>query len=521
MSEERATGRVILVGAGPGDPDLITVRGAAAIGRADVVLYDELACADLLALARDAAVCINVGKRGHDAPTRTQDDINALLVEHARAGRLVVRLKGGDPFVFGRGGEEATACVEAGVPFEVIPGISSALAALAYSGIPITDRRHAASFAVVTGHKDPTRVSEETRWSELGSSVDTLVILMGMKTLPAIADRLIAGGKPGATPAAAIMNGSLPTQRVVVSTLRELAGAVAEAGLGAPAAIVVGGVVALREQLAWWEASPLFGMRALITRAPHQVSELASALRAAGALPVAEPLIALEPCDDPSALAAVDEALHGLAGYDDVLFSSSNSVRFFASHAARAGVALPDALRGRRVLCLGRKTADAALAHDFPIHFVGSGGQDSASMLDEMRSTLPTAGRRVLIPRSDIGLDVLPTGLREAGCDVDAVTFYRNVRPAVDADALRSAITAGLYELITFTSPSAVSHFEELLDGPARRTLEGCIIAAIGRTTAGALRNAGLRADVVPERPDVRSLVEAVIAHVVSREVRP
>ena len=260
MTGKGAPGRVILVGAGPGDPDLITVRGAAALGAADVILYDELASSDLLALARDDAELINVGKRGHDAPTRSQEDTNALLIDRARAGKTVVRLKGGDPFVFGRGGEEASECLAAGIAYEVVPGVSSAIAALAYAGIPVTDRRHSASFAVVTGHKDPSKVAQQTRWQALGSAVDTVIILMGMRNLRELLGELIAGGTAADTPAAAVMHGTRPDQKVVVSTVTDLPAAVEEAGLGAPSVVAVGRVVELREQLSWWETQPLFGI---------------------------------------------------------------------------------------------------------------------------------------------------------------------------------------------------------------------------------------------------------------------
>ena len=344
--EAPSPGRVILVGAGPGDPDLITVRGAAALGQADVVLYDELASDELLSLAPEGAERINVGKRGHDAPTRGQESINDLIVEHACRGRLVVRLKGGDPFVFGRGGEEASACAAAGISYEVVPGISSAIAAPAYAGIPVTDRRYSASYAVVTGHKDPTRVSQGTRWADLGRAVDTLVILMGMRNLPTLVSRLIEGGKAPTTPAAAIMSGTLPEQRTVVSTLEALPAEVAAAGLGSPAAVIIGDVVSLRDELSWWERAPLFGRRVLVTRARHQAGELASALRAAGAIPVVRPLIALRACDEPEALAKIDAALGQLSEYDDILFSSTNSVRFFVEHARRYGC--DASLRGAR-----------------------------------------------------------------------------------------------------------------------------------------------------------------------------
>ena len=511
-------GRLILVGAGPGDPDLITVRGAAALGRADVVLYDQLATFELLSLAPPHALRVNVGKRGHDERSKTQDEINALIVEHALAGRTVVRLKGGDPFVFGRGGEEASAAVEAGVPFEVVPGITSALSALAYAGIPITDRRHAASFAVVTGHKDPTRVSEATRWRDLGTAVDTLVILMGMRTLPGIVEQIVSGGRDPKTPAAVVMQGSLASQRVVEAPLGELPGVVERAGLGAPAAIVIGDVVTLREQLGWWEKVPLFGHRVLVTRAPHQAGELAREIRAVGAEPVLVPMIELLPQDDPAECAAIDAALSALGETDALVFSSSNAVHFFAGALESRGLS-PAGFDGQ-VLCVGRKTAEAAVAAGLPVHRVASGRSDAEGLLDEFVRHLEPRGMRVLIPRSDIGRTVIADGLRAAGADVASIAFYVNRRPEVDAERLRRELAAEELQVLTFTSPSTVDHFVELLDAPAREAAGRAVIAAVGRTTARALERHGLAPEVVPPRPDVRALVEAIVGCVQARGAR-
>ena len=323
MKSGEAGGRVVLVGAGPGDPELLTRRGAEALRVADVVVHDALASRELLALAPAHAECIDVGKRGHEETTRPQEEINALLVRLAREGRNVVRLKGGDPFVFGRGGEECSALAAAGVPYEVVPGVSSVIGALAYAGIPVTDRRHAASFAVVTGHKDPTKVSEETRWGELATAADTLVILMGMRNLEALVQRILAGGRAPATPAAAVMEGTLPSQRVVEAPLAELPRRVQEAGLGAPSLIVVGDVVTLRESLAWYEKRPLFGRRVLVTRAEDQADDMVAALRAAGAEAVVTPMIRIAP---PESFAAADAALARLGDYDVLLLTSANAI---------------------------------------------------------------------------------------------------------------------------------------------------------------------------------------------------
>jgi uroporphyrinogen III methyltransferase/synthase len=499
------------VGAGPGDPELITVRGAKALGRADVVLYDELATEELLGIAPDRARLVNVGKRGHEAPTRTQEDINALLVEEASAGRLVVRLKGGDPLVFGRGGEEASACAEAGIPFEFVPGVSSAIAAPAYAGIPVTDRRHAASFAVVTGHADPTRVSSETRWRELGRVADTLVILMGMRTLAGLVAEMLAGGLPPETPAAAIMNGTLPSQRTCVSTLGELPDAVRVAGLAAPTTIVIGGVVDLRTGLSWWEIQPLFGKRVLVTRAREQSSELASALRAVGAEPVLRPMIELVASTDAEVQTQIETALDALETYHAFVFTSSNAARFFARALRARGREALDAMATARCFCVGEQTAAAALSAGFAVHGVASGRSDADALLAQLREVLPGRGERVLIPRSRIGRTVIADGLSEFGVSVDSIPFYENRRPVVDVANLREMLVEGELFALTFTSPSTVDHFFECLDDGSREAASRCMIAAIGRTTAGRLESLGMAVRVVPDRPDVTEMVAGLV----------
>jgi len=512
------TGRVFLVGAGPGDPDLITVRGAKLMARADVVLYDELATEELLDLAPDRAELINVGKRGHDVPTRGQDEINSLIVEQARAGRTVVRLKGGDPLVFGRGGEEMSVCAAAGIPFEIVPGVTSAVAALCYAGIPVTDRRHAASFAVVTGHKDPSRVAEQTRWRELGTAVDTLVILMGMRNLPELVAELIAGGKSPDTPAAAVMNGTLPEQRTCVSTLAELPAAIERAGLRAPSVIVVGGVVGLREGLSWWEQKPLFGRGVLVTRAREQAAELAAALRSVGAAPIFEPMIELVPTADPDIVRRIETAVAEIDHYGAIVFTSSNAVRFFAR-------ALEDAPGGQRALalgtrtfCVGDRTAQVALAAGFPVHVVASGRSDAEALLAHLLRALPDGSARVLIPGSQIARTVIADGLRAAGSEVDAIAFYENRRPEIDVDGLRARLVRGEMHALTFTSPSTVDHFMGCLDDRSREAAGQCMIAAIGRTTAKRLEEVGLPATVVPDRPEVGAMVEGLVRAAASEQ---
>ena len=522
MAEVRPVGRVVLVGAGPGDPDLITVRGAKALARADVVLYDQLATGDLLDLAPARALRINVGKRGHEAPTRSQSEIDALIVEHAKAGRTVVRLKGGDPLVFGRGGEEMSACVAAGIPFEIVPGVTSAIAAPAYAGIPVTDRRHSASFAVVTGHKDPSRPAEQTRWRELGRAVDTLIILMGMRNLPELVAELLAGGLRRETPAAVVMQGTLPQQRTVVSTLERLVDDVAAAGLRAPSAVIVGEVVALRAGLSWWEQRPLFGRRVLVTRAIEQSAELAGALRAEGAIPVLRPMIELAPIEGGPEREAVAQVVAGLGDYTAVVFTSSNAVRFFVRACARDGEVGPESgappiAPGTRIFAIGDATARAALDAGLPVHLIASGRSDAEALLAQLLAALDTATERVLIPRSRIARTLLADGLAAAGIRVDSVAFYENRRPAIDAAALRAELAGGELAALTFTSPSTVDHFLESLDAPSREAARRCMIVAIGRTTARHLESVGLPPSAVAAKPEAPALVEALVGVARSR----
>ena len=505
-------GRVYLVGAGPGDPDLITVRGAQVLCEADAVVYDALAPPELLGLAPPDALRIDVGKRGHAEPPRSQEEVTALLLELARAGRRVVRLKGGDPFVFGRGGEEASACAAAGIPFEVVPGVSSAIGALAYAGIPVTDRRHSASFAVVTGHKDPGEVTAETRWEALAHAADTLVILMGMRNLEALLARLLAAGKSPATPAAAVMDGSLPTQRVVVAPLSELTARVRAAGLGAPSVVVIGEVVRLRETLAWFENRPLFGRRVLVTRSREQAPVLAAALRRAGAEPVLFPLLVQVP---PGDWREVDAALARRGGYDALLFTSANAVRALASRAAERGASVT--ALGERVFCVGPGTAEAARRQGLEVHGVPEQRQGGEGLLELVARELPPRGRRFLLPRAQEARETLPEGLRAAGARVDAVAVYRTVAAPVDAGALRERLVRGELDALTFASPSAAKRFAELLDDAARAAAGRCVVAAIGPVTAEALRKLGLAPDCVAERSGGASLVEALASCLAAR----
>jgi len=479
------------------------------------VVYDALASPALLALAPPHAELVDVGRRGHEEPPRTQQDIDALLVRLAREGKRVVRLKGGDPYVFGRGGEEASACLAAGVPVEVIPGVTSAIGALTYAGIPVTDRRHAASFAVVTGHKDPTRAREGIRWAALAGAVDTLVILMGMKNLPELVAELLAGGRAPETPAAAVMNGTRPDQRVVESTLAELPKRVAEAGLGAPAAVVVGNVVRLRRELAWFEALPLFGRRVLVTRPAEQAAPLRSALEEAGAEAVLVPMVRSVPEATTPALAA---ALAGLAGYDFLVFTSANAVTALAARARAAGV--PFGGLEARALCVGPATALAAARAGLVVAPLAAPAGDAAELLSAARASVPLAGRRVLWPRAAGASRALADGLREAGAWVDDPIAYRTEPAPFDGARLAAGLAGGMLHALTFASPSAARSFAAGVGPEGVAAARAAVVAAIGRATAAALAGIGIEA-VVADRPEPEALVAALVTAFSKRSEDP
>jgi len=501
-------GRVVLLGAGPGDPELVTLRGMNALREADVVIYDALAPRALLDWIPPHAERHNVGRRGHDTPTLPQSEITQLILSRARAGKVVVRLKGGDPFVFGRGGEEASACVEAGIEFEVIPGVSSVMGALAYAGVPITDRRHAASFAVVTGHKDPTKVAEATRWEALAVAVDTLVIVMGMRNLADIVARLLAGGRDPKTPAAIVMNGTLPEQRVLVASLGELAAKASEQGFAAPAIVVIGDVVRLRESLRWFEQRPLLGRRVLVTRDEGPNGRLTRALRAVGAEPMAAPMVRLVP---PADWSPVDAALAALSDYDGLLLTSANAARFFAARAAERGVSFAGARW--RVLCVGPQTAEVAGSEGFTVDRLPDSRFDAEGLLEAIAADADPAGQRFLFPCAESARPTLREGLVARGATVDAVACYRTVAATDPLDAVFERLREGDLDALTFTSPSSVQNFAARLDEESRRAVRRSIVACIGPVTAEALRAAGMPPDVVAPHASMPDLVEALVAH--------
>ena len=484
---------VHLVGAGPGDPGLLTLRGAEVLSEAEVVVHDRLASSALLELAPPGAERISVGKAPR-GPSTPQDEINRLLVEHGRAGRRVVRLKGGDPFVFARGGEEALALAEAGVAFEVVPGISSAIAAPAYAGIPVTMRNVATSFTVVTGHGDPW-ADTETDWAAvagLAVSGGTVVVLMGVATRAEIAGRLVAGGLDPDTPVAAVRWGTRPEQRTVRTTLAGLG----RAEVASPSVIVIGAVAGT--DLAWFESRPLFGRTVVVTRAREQASTLVQRLRVLGAETIELPTIeVVDPSDGGAALA---RAAAGVAGAEWVAFTSVNAVERFMA-------LLPDtrALAPARVAAVGPGTS-AALAR----WHVRPDLVPERAVAEALVDAFPPGAGRVLLPQADRARPVLAEGLGRKGWHVDVVEAYRTVPATPAPDALAHAMAA---DAVTFTSASTVRGYLDLV-GPA--TVPP-VVVTIGPVTSEAAREAGFSVSVEADPHTVDGVVEAVLGALAGR----
>ena len=495
------TGKVFLVGAGPGDPGLITVKGLEALRDADVVVYDRLVNEALLAEARPEAELVFAGASLRRNPNR-QADINAMLVRFAKAGKQVVRLKGGDPFVFGRGGEEAEALAARGVEFEVVPGITSAIAAPAYAGIPVTDRRASSSFAVITGREDAGREWSRVAWAKLAGGAGTLVILMSVETLESTLAQLRDHGVPASTPVAVVEWGSLPRQRTVEGTLGDIAARVAEAGLGPPSVTVVGDVVRLRSKIGWFESKPLFGMRVMVTRATAQAGSLSRRLRSEGAEPIEVPSIEIRPAPD---IQAVDDVVSRVEDFDIAAFTSVNAVDAFFS---RLGVLGLDAraLGGVTVAAIGPATAAALERQGVRADFAPREYTTAA-----LAQTMPgVEGKRVLLPRSAIAPADLLELLAARGARVEQVHVYDTVTPGETATRARELLEGRRVDVVTFTSSSTVDNLVEALGGDAVRLLQETTLASIGPVTTRTAEKHGLHVAVTAEDHTVDGLVDAL-----------
>ena len=499
------TGKVYLVGGGPGDPGLITVKGLRCLQEADVVVYDRLVDPRVVALASGAAERIYVGK-GRGERAMEQEEINRLLIVRAREGKVVVRLKGGDPFVFGRGGEETQALASAGISFEVVPGITSAIAAPAYAGIPLTHRGLASSFTVVSGTEDVSKEASQVDWDRLAMAGGTLVVLMGWNNLPEIVASLVRGGMAPTTPVALVQWGTEPNQRTVVGTLEDIVDSANSAGLAPPMVAVVGEVVKLRQEVRWFDNRPLFGKRVLVTRSRNQASVLVESLYREGAEAVELPAIDITPLGDYTEL---DQAIGQLGNYQWVVFSSVNAVEALFRRMKTLGRD-SRAFGGVRVCAIGPATAEALerqgiLPDMIPDQYL------SSSVVAEFKSQ-GLSGARVLLPRADIAPDTLVGELEALGAAVHQVTAYHTVVPQQSRERARELLERGKIDVVTFTSSSTVRNLLELL-GDDASLFAGAVVACIGPVTAQTAKEMGLRVDIVAKEHTIAGLVSELVEY--------
>jgi uroporphyrinogen III methyltransferase/synthase len=519
----KQVGRVYLVGAGPGDPGLLTIRGRQCIWQAQVIVYDRLVHPSILCHARPEAELIYVGKAS-SAHTMKQDDINQLLVDKAKEGKTVVRLKGGDPFVFGRGGEEAEALVDAGIPFEIVPGITSAIAAPAYAGIPVTHRGLATSLGIITGHErasggvgegengrsgiahspTPPLPHSSIRWDKISTGLDTLVFLMGVENLPNIVSELIANGRDPSTPVALVRWGTRAEQETLVGTLADIVEKVQSTGFKSPAVTVVGDVVNLREKLRWFDNRPLSGKRVLVTRSRDQASELSELLREQGAAPIEFPVIRISP---PESFDELDAAVDRIDTYDWILFTSANAVRTVVDRLRRLGRDVRS-LKGPLIGVIGPATEETVFSYGMMVDFMPS--RFVAEAVAEEFSD--PEGKRILIPGAKDAREVLPEKLREKGAHVDFVASYQTVIEESCAPPIKEMLQRGEIDIITFTSSSTVKNFVQLV---GRESVpEGVKIACIGPITAQTAEEHGLKPDIVAQDYTIKGLVKALMERV-------
>ena len=487
-------GKVYLVGAGPGDMKLITIKGLELIRQADVIIYDNLVNKGLLEYAHAGAEIIYAGKKAsrHELP---QKEINALLAEKARQNQVVVRLKGGDPIIFGRGGEEAEHLAAIGIPFEIVPGVTSAISVPAYAGIPLTHRDHASTVVFITGHEDENKSASSINWHELAMGADTLVFLMGMKNLGGIAKRLILEGKDPATPACVIQSGTLPAQRVVTGTLATIADEVRRMRLTPPGIIVVGDVIRLRDKLNWFERKPLFGKRVAVTRSAHQSRRFGEILADRGAEPVYLPTIDIEPIVPNSRLRS---AIDRISSYDAIIFTSVNGASIFFAHLRGSGRDAR-ALSGLTVIAIGGATAAHLAVYGIEADLVPE--KFTSEGIVTVLEAYGVSGRHFLIPRAEEARDVVIRYIRANGGSCTVVPIYRATIPA-PAGPVPDDL-----DIVTFTSSSTATNFIMLY---GKEVLKNKVIASIGPVTTATLLESGINVDIEARQSDIPGLLNAM-----------
>jgi uroporphyrinogen III methyltransferase/synthase len=515
-------GKVYIVGAGPGDIGLLTVKGLKCLRKAEVVIYDFHLNAQVLNYINHDAEFIYAGKRGGHH-SMTQDKINEVLVQKAKEGKVICRLKGGDPFVFGRGGEEAEALAKAGIEFEVVPGVSSSVAVPAYAGIPLTHRLYSSSFAVIPGYEDTTKKESTIDWSKLSTGVGTLVFLMAVKNIDMVIQKLIENGRSPDTPVAVIRWGTRPDQKTIIGTLKNIVELVKEKDIKPPAVMVVGEVVRLRESLRWYEKKPLFGYRVLITREHPEGFELLEDL---GAELIGLPTIGIAP---PESYSELDSAIDMLETYDWIIFTSRNGVNYFLKRFFEKGKDIRD-LKGIKICAIGSKTSEEIRKYGMKIDLIpeefSSEGLIKAfssqrSVFREQSQTLNSKllkGMKFLLPRAEKAREIFPEKVRELGGHIDIPVTYRSVRPERHGKRLKRFLKEGRISIATFTSGATFNNFIEIMGEKADELLKGIAIAVIGPVTAKAVEKAGLKVDVMPKEATIEALVKEIIKWAAKRQ---
>ncbi len=512
MNEKK--GRVYLVGAGPGDIGLLTVKGMKCLQRADAVVYDFHLNAQVLNYIKHDAEFIYAGKRGGHH-TMTQDEINKVLVEKAREGKVVCRLKGGDPFVFGRGGEEAEALAENNIDFEVVPGVSSAVAAPAYAGIPITHRGYSSSFAVIPGYEDMTKEESAIDWSKLATGAGTLIFLMAVKNMDVLVKKLMENGRSPDTPVAVIRWGTRPDQKTITGTLRDIVDIVKEKDIKPPAVMVVGEVVKLRKRLMWYEKKPMFGHRVLVTREHAGGFE---PLEDLGAEMIEFPTIEIAP---PENYDELDSAINKIEAYNWIIFTSGNGVKYFLKRMMEKDKDIRD-LKGIKICAIGTKTAAEIKKCGIKVDLIpeefNAEGLIKVIQGFEGSRIRGLKGMRLLLPRAEKAREIFPEKVRELGGEIDVPVTYRAVKPEMHGKRLKRFLKEGRISVATFTSASTFDNFIEIIGKDADDLLRDVAIAAIGPVTARAVEKAGLKVKIMPETATIEAMVEAIIKWAIKKK---
>ncbi len=507
-------GKVYLVGAGPGDPGLMTLKGKECLSRADVVIYDYLANRSFLEYAKTSAEMIFVGKKG-GCHTMGQAEINKLIVLKTQEGNTVVRLKGGDPYLFGRGGEEAQELVKAGLEFEVVPGVTSAISVPAYAGIPLTHRDYTSSVTFITGHESPFKEESKIAWDKIAAGGGTLVFLMGMGKLKNIADHLMKNGKSPDTPVAVIHRGTVPAQKTLVGSLHNISELAKEANMTPPAIIVVGEVVNLRDGLDWFEKRPLFGKRILVTRAQDQAGRFSQELTQSGAECIEFPTIKIVP---PDSWDALDHAISTLDKYHWLLFTSANAVKYFLERLETRKKDVRD-LKGIKIGAIGPKTADTWTTFGIRPDLMPNEYRAEA-VVEAFKTLGPINGLKILMPRALKAREVLPDTLRLMGAEVDVIPAYQTVRPDHDSMPIRELLNDAHIHMVTFTSSSTVENFAAAFkhDGDRlNRWLSRVAVACIGEVTANTAEKMGFSVDLIAPEATIEAFSEAIVQYFLRR----